>query len=387
MQDSKNWIRLNGALKQRRLGRWLIEQCGFTVDGPDALQISARTLEAVLPLFQRFDAKGRQGWIHAPDSLRLTARQVKDIPTDIMRWAVETGIVAVTLQNGQPLSYRLTENWQVWALAQIGNELPVMRLVDWDLLEQAIQKHPSIGLRTAAHLAFGNSHALDNVVLPSQYTIWTQVDAVVNGCNIVRAAGKLRLQSSKRENVTLGDRWHRPGHFIWEHDFVDTPTRISTGQRLILIENPYPYWELLCRWRGQSVTLVCIHGETLQMPGENFAGALNSFLKWIYQTAPQLETLIWCDPDPAGLVIANNAHRLVSQMGGQPRFWMMEQDVLARLESLVLAEQKLQPLTDQDRALLKRDLHPDLIPLAAEIERRGLKGEQEALIVRMETTG
>ena len=60
---------------------------------------------------------------------------------------------------------------------------------------------------------------------------------------------------------------------------------------------------------------------------------------------------------------------------------MMDGDILARIELLVLGQPKLKPLTEKDAQLLSSSfIHTELQPLAGEMRSRGLKGEQEGLI-------
>jgi len=60
---------------------------------------------------------------------------------------------------------------------------------------------------------------------------------------------------------------------------------------------------------------------------------------------------------------------------------MMEADILARIELLVLDQPKLKPITEKDTQLLSSSfIHTELQPLAGEMRSRGLKGEQEGLI-------
>ena len=114
----------------------------------------------------------------------------------------------------------------------------------------------------------------------------------------------------------------------------------------------------------------------------NLENALHGLLDLIYINYPSRRTMIWCDPDPAGLVIADNARRLVEKYGNVPEFYMMDAGVLGVLEQIVLASHKLKPLSDADFSLLTgRELSVELIPLANEFLSHKMKGEQESIVV------
>ncbi len=255
-----------------------------------------------------------------------------------------------------------------------------------EILERVVARYGSLGQRTAAHLGFGDSHYFDGCQLPTDCggRIWTQADAKVEGANLVRLAGELTLETP---SAVYCSTWDRPGHYIWEWELARClPDRLQVGQKLLLIENPYPYWELLTICRNSSLTLLCLHGETLREHEARLGQALTVCLQKIYQAAPRLETWIWCDPDPSGLLIASNAYKLASSLGGAPLFWRMEAGVLAEIEGLVFASPGLRPITEKDRQLLRAsEIHPELQPLAREIQGRGLKGEQEGLVLEVIT--
>jgi hypothetical protein len=201
-----------------------------------------------------------------------------------------------------------------------------------------------------------------------------QPDALVQGSNVVRLGGRLALTT---EQARYGDVWLRPGHFLWDWEAEQVQVQ-AVGQRLLLIENSYPYWELLGRWAGEDVTLVCIHGETRHRT--ELGSALHDLLARIYAFAPGLPTYIWCDPDPGGLAIAANAYTAVNGLGGRADFWLMDEQALNHIENLVLAPEPLRPLTGRESIeLAHRSLPAALEPLRAALLRRNQKGEQEAL--------
>lgn len=249
-------------------------------------------------------------------------------------------------------------------------------------LEKVIARHGSLGQRTVAHLGFGDSHYFDGRQLPTNCDehIWVQADAKVEGANLVRVAGELTLETL---TASFHSTWERPGHYLWEWDIARcNPDQIKVGKKLLLIENPYPYWELLSICKNSPITLACLHGETLWDHETKLGQTIAIFLQKIYQAAPGLETWIWCDPDPSGLLIASNAYKLVQTLGGTPYFWMMGTDILSRIEDLVYGQSKLKPISAKDRELLMfKNIHPGLQPLANVIMERGLKGEQEGLVV------
>ncbi|MBE7467645.1 MAG: DUF2399 domain-containing protein [Anaerolineales bacterium] len=252
---------------------------------------------------------------------------------------------------------------------------------DWDKLIQTVNKYGTLGLRTASHITFGNSHRLDNIRLPNDLGIWEYQDVTVEGANIIRAAGRMSLVTPYG---AFNDRWDisgHPGHYLWPWD-IQNLTVQAIGQCLILIENPYPMWELMARWKNQDITLVCLHGfATISR-----SSILATFLDHIYQAFPNLETWIWCDLDPNGLIIANYAYDLVNQLGGRPKFWLMDEAVLEQLEEIILADTKLQILEEEKKDYqILRDFHfnSSLQPLANALLNRRQKGEQEGLVVTL----
>ena len=197
---------------------------------------------------------------------------------------------------------------------------------------RAVDRHGPLGLRTLAHLAAGDTHtrngfkqASDIGLSPDE--VWFQPDAQVQGANVVRLGGRVALTSAGGHMV---DIWQRPGHFLWDWQAADV-SLAAVGSRLLLVENPYPFWELLARWAGQDVTLVCIHGETRHRV--DLGPALGQLLAKIYTLAPGLPTYIWCDPDPGGLAIAANAYTAVNGLGGRADFWLMDEQALSHIET------------------------------------------------------
>jgi hypothetical protein len=204
--------------------------------------------------------------------------------------------------------------------------------------------------------------------------LWLQPDAQVQGSNVARLGGHIALTT---DQARYGDIWLRPGHFLWDWEARQAQIA-AVGSRLILIENSYPYWELLNRWAGEDVTLVCIHGETRHRT--ELGSALRDLLARIYAFAPGLPTYIWCDPDPGGVAIAANAYVAVTGLGGSAGFWLMDEQALSHIEHLVLAPEPLRPLTDRESVeLAHRSLPAALESLRAALLRRNQKGEQEAL--------
>lgn len=257
----------------------------------------------------------------------------------------------------------------------------VPKITGWDrkVIEELAAQFGPLGLRTAAHLAFGDSHALD-AWEPDVPGIWWQADAGVKGVNIVRCAGRLQLRTP---SATYLDCWERPGHYLWEWEIerIDTES-LLVGDEIWLVENPYLMWELLSVWRGRDKTLVCLHGHTNWSDESQDDVALPFLLSLIGTQFPGKEFRIWCDPDPAGLVIASRTARLVEAQGGRAEFYRMDERVLADIEGLVRAEQKLKPITTIDMQILQNQfIDPRLSTLKMEIESRKLKGEQEGLVL------
>lgn len=318
---------------------------------------------------------------------RLPRSSLKNEDEDMLRYLLELELITVESYKsgqrlGQPKAYTLTALGQ--EVVAESSAVPVASL-DWTLVRQATEKYGPLGLRTAAQIAFGDSHRLDayrDDPKLSQFNVWHQPDIKPPaGTNLVRVAGKMHL-----ENQWRGFRacWQLPGHFLWDWDVTHLTVK-SIGQRLVLIENPYAMWELMLRWQVEDVTLACIHGETLH--AVDLDSAFSTFLKQVYQAYPNLETWIWCDPDLAGLKIATKVHQLILRLGGQPQFWLMDDTVLDQLASIILAETKLQAMDEQEAfALSNTTVHPELHPLAKAIQRRNQKGEQEGLVVNITTT-
>jgi hypothetical protein len=248
----------------------------------------------------------------------------------------------------------------------------------------AVSRFGSLGLKTLSQIITGNTKTL----LPSDLELlgltpaqcWVQPDITVHGANLVRVAGDIELESATQ---TCRPRWDVPGHFIWDWN-IDALRVECIGTRLILVENPYAMWELMRRFPNGSTAYLCLHGET------HFESSLDStlgrLLAKVYTHTPRLETWIWCDPDPAGLRIANHAHDLVQKLGGQSRFWQMDAGALDRLTRLILVSEHLRSVDEKPlRTFAELNLHPDLEPLRQAILQRRAGGEQEALVVDLET--
>ena len=251
--------------------------------------------------------------------------------------------------------------------------------LDWELVRKSLQRYGTMGLRTVSHIAFGSSHTLDTISLPLEFTnqVWTQPDAVPVGSDVIRVGGLLEFTSSSGR---FTERWSRPGHFIWAWDIEDLEVE-TVGQKLLLIENPYPYWELIARLKGSPISLVCLHGETRHH--DAYQSALSNILAKIYKKHPDLDTYIWCDPDPGGIFIASNAAQLVKKLGGRAQFMNMGPEVFDELGEVLLSEKSVQPISQAEKDWLKRtDIHPDLQPLVRLMIEKEIKGEQEALVVK-----
>lgn len=256
--------------------------------------------------------------------------------------------------------------------------------------QAAVASFGPLGLRTLAHLAFGDSHRLDGWrQLTAEHLAerlglqlgdcWMQPDAADRDTgNIARLAGHL---AAHYPGAVLHPRWMPPGHYLWPWDVTELEFT-AVGEYLLLIENPYPMWELLRRWEGQPVTMLCLHGETHFERGES--SALGHCLRALFAAKPRFPVHIWCDPDLAGLRIAQNAYDWVTELGGVPAYWNMEASTLMRLTSLVLAEQKLRPLSPEQRQQLENlQVSPELEDLRAALLKYNAVGEQEALAVDM----
>ena len=252
--------------------------------------------------------------------------------------------------------------------------------LDWSQVHEAVRRYGSLGLRTAAHIAFGSSHSLDTISLPSEFEnkVWIQPDAIPVGSDVIRVGGLLEFISPSGK---FTERWSRPGHYIWDWDVEDLQIE-KIGHTLILVENPYPYWELLARLKGLPISLICIHGETRHHDAAQ--SALGNVLARIYQKKPQLDTYIWCDPDPGGIFIADNAYRLVKKMGGNARFLKMGIEVIDELNGVLLSKESVRPISQPEKEwLIKMNVHPELLPLAKLMLSKEVKGEQEALAVTL----
>lgn len=253
-------------------------------------------------------------------------------------------------------------------------------------IQEALQKYGPLGLRTISHLALGDSHRLDNVDVRKLGfdQIWVQPDVGVRGESVVRAAGRLSFSTN---HSIYQDCWRLPGYVFWKWEIdsmkVDT---LCVGSSLLLIENPYPYWELLKRWEGKDISLICLHGETRHGSNTESEAALQSLLAKIYSRYPLLKTGIWCDPDPGGLAIASHAYNLAKNLGGSPYFINMDRSVLRRIEELSSSSLPLQSLVTEDHeTLMKGDFNAQLEGLRKEITSRNQKGEQEGLVVTFNT--
>ena len=255
--------------------------------------------------------------------------------------------------------------------------------VNWDSINKAFQLYGPLGLRTIAHITLGSSHSLDTISLPLEFNnkIWVQPDAIPVGSDVIRVGGLLEFVTP---SIKFIKRWDRPGHFIWAWDIENIQIE-NLGDKLLLIENPYPYWELLTRLTELPITLVCLHGETRHH--EASRSALANLLNRIYKKRPGLETHIWCDPDPGGIFIASYAYNLVKKLGGNPSFWKMGAEVFDELETVLLSDQKGLPISQSEKDwLTHKEFHPDLLPLANQIITKGIKGEQEGLTITISPT-
>lgn len=296
-----------------------------------------------------------------------------------IRWLAEPGSQAawIRLQLGKLEKLRnIIENYSPLQLQQKVKS----QNLDWELVEEAYQRYGMLGLRTMAHIAFGASHSLDTISLPSEFEnkVWIQPDAIPVGSDVIRMGGQLEFTSPSGK---FTERWSRPGHYVWDWDVEELQIE-AVGQKLLLIENPYPYWELLTRLKNQPVSLICIHGETRHHDAQQ--SALGKVLGYIYQKYPNLDTYIWCDPDPGGIFIAGNAFRLVRKMGGNAQFFKMGTDTFDQLGEVLLSEKSVQQISQTEKDWLnKTEFHPDLSPLAKLMLSKGIKGEQEALAVKI----
>lgn len=323
-----------------------------------------------------------------PDYVSPTGATREEFNTAV-RALADAGIVRAEWQrNASPfiLRIRLGEEQAPVLEALLGEfgRLPVIKehadLAGLGLSVQAArERYGTLGLKTLSQIVTGDSKRLSESLLTGagidKNAYWVQPDAITVGASVVRIAGRVELRGPA---VEIHPTWQPPGHYLWDWE-IPSLTVEQVGERLLLIENPYPMWELMRRFPNAPVTLACIHGETQFLAGQNSALAL--FLERVFTRFRNLETLIWCDPDPGGLQIAVNAYVLVKGLGGNPRFWQMDEQVLDRLEELVIAKDRLQTLDDERRVLLAQmELGAELEPLRQTILARGMYGEQEALV-------
>jgi hypothetical protein len=247
---------------------------------------------------------------------------------------------------------------------------------------QVLERYGPLGLRTASHLAFGDSHRLESIDITKMgiANLWAQPDVIVQGSSVVRIAGRFRLDGT---TFTCKDTWTPPGHILWRWQLDEVGrASITTGSRLMLIENPYPYWELVKRWAGEDITFICLHGETRHGSIVESDAALPVLLAKIFENAPGLSTGIWCDPDPGGLAIASHAYNLVKQSGGQPFFVGMVEETVEWIRAIVLSELPFLKLEEKERAELESsNYHPFLHKLRNWMLESGTKGEQEGLVI------
>jgi hypothetical protein len=347
---------------------------------------SERTLDStpvLIPLIDLFVKFGQKDWEYAPGCLRLTEGKVKKFPAEVLNWAIDEGLIIAIERNGTPFAYRISESWQDWLICHASSQVENMKL-DWSYLNRVYDRYGQLGLRVASHLAFGNSHALDNIVIPDPFRsmVWTYSDPIAKGASVVRAGGMIHIETPFTSHLP---KWNVPGHYLWPWE-VETIQieKFEVGQRILLIENPYVYWHILQKITDKDTLLVCLHGETRQPGLLREDASLNYFLRCIVNRNPNAVIQIWCDPDPGGLVMASNAYETIQKLGGNSTFLMMNSNTLEMIEELVVFPSKLQPLDDSDLQTLKSaQLHPDLQGLALEITRRGLKGEQEGLSIRI----
>jgi len=305
---------------------------------------------------------------------------------------VEAGIVRAEWQrNASPFVVRIRlEEKQTTILEQLLDEFGYLPRAKEQtnlaeikrLIHIAQERYGTLGLKTLSQIALGDSKQLTQAMLVGlgidESAYWVQPDVVTIGASIVRIGGLVRMRGPQ---IDYYPRWTLPGHCLWNWE-LHTLTMEQIGKRLYLIENPYPMWELMRRFDQVPVTYACLHGETQFEIGQDSALAL--FLQKVFTYAPGLETLIWCDPDPAGLQIAQHAYDLVKSLGGSPHFWFMDGNVLDRIEELVIANQRLKLLDDQRRQLLiQMKLDLELEPLRQAILSKGQYSEQEALVCKI----
>jgi hypothetical protein len=235
-----------------------------------------------------------------------------------------------------------------------------------------------MGKRTLSHLVFGDSHRLDAIPLPEGFPGWEISDVRIEGGNVVRMGGRFTIETPF---ASYHPCWTPPGLFLWDWQIAQIKMdAFEVGDSLLLIENPYPMWELMLRDKDQKTSYVCLHGETLRSKDCRIADALRSFLKIVLLCKPGLPVKIWSDPDPAGLIIASNAYSIVTDLGGCPEFHRMDPEVLDEISSSVLLKPGLKVLTETDQQLLSlRVIHPFLSSLADKMKANMAKGEQEIM--------
>lgn len=188
-----------------------------------------------------------------------------------------------------------------------------------------------------------------------------------------------------------------PGHFYlygpWRlvdglglvHDLaafepsVGIPVRLAAGVqqvavdagRVVCVENLTPFYELVRHEREGLATLYL---------GGNPSPACRHLLRCLAETAPErMPLLVWADLDWGGLRILAQLRRQVS-----PRFMPYRMDI-ETLESHVLWAKSLS--RDDERRLARLARHPfltDLRPLIQHMLARGLKLEQEAVVLAAE---
>jgi hypothetical protein len=360
----------------RRLTKNLDEVTGRLTNPSDEMLSS---LPNLLPLIDLFNRQGEEGWEYAPGSRRLTGGKVQKISNDILEWAVGEGLIVRIERNGKAIAYRTSEAWHSWLLEH-ASPLNYEPALDWSKLELVFQKYGRLGLRIAAQLAFGNSHALDAITIPIEYKdnliFWR--DAIPSGANIIRVGGRV---SFKTPYATFSERWAPPGHFIWSWDISELlPETLKVASKILVVENPYAYWHMLTHLAGQDWTLICLHGETRQSGLMNEDADLFRLVQLMVKSVLQPEFKIWCDPDPGGVVMATNMRSVIERAGGRATFCMMDECVLDKIESISLADEKLLVMNEIDNRILHSGpIHKDLTPLSFEMGRRQKKGEQECL--------
>lgn len=337
------------------------------------------SLSALLPLVDVFSRYGKADVDSAPGCLRLTVGKVQKIPVEVLEWAVKEGIVVAIERREKTIAYRLSEVWQPWLLERcmiIQNS----QKIDWKQLDLVYERYGKLGLRIAAQIGYGDSHSLDGAQIPPAYLekVWVYPDAIVRGANVVRIGGRITLTTPW---MTFNERWSPPGHYLWSWDIEAADTGLlRSASQVLLVENPYAFWSLLGQYYGQDYSFICLHGETRQPGFLTEDAALYQLFQKLLMQPNSPHFLIWCDPDPGGLVMASNAQNIIRKLGGESTFFRMRPDCLDQLETVVMAERKLLPLTEEDRQILGAGMiHPDLQPLANAIQKKGQKGEQEAL--------